>query len=260
MRKKLPFLVYFILALLLFLGTNEQRIKKANFISKTIYSPFINSIRKIENLFEIKKQNRLLSDQIAQKTIKVRELEQNLSELSAININFDIKPQKYELAEIIGYNGRFHERNLIIDKGLLDGIKKDFPVIYSNGIVGKVISTSQNYSIVLPFNHYNFHLGIMLKRNKLQGILESNIYGKSYMTMVKLGADIKLGDVVVTSNISSIFPKGYPVGTVTKLIEEPNKLFVKAEISTFVDPSSLDQIIILYFEKDRSYEQELKNN
>ena len=70
-------------------------------------------------------------------------------------------------------------------------------------------------------------------------------------------ATFPLGDTIVTSNISTVFPKGFPVGIVTKLIEEPDKTHMSAQISTFTKPASLDQVIVLFCKKDTSYEQEL---
>ncbi|MCK4311192.1 MAG: hypothetical protein KAW88_00480, partial [Candidatus Cloacimonetes bacterium] len=78
MRKNIPFIIYLLLALSLFLGNNEQRIKKANFLSQTLYYPFISSINKIESLFKIKEQNIILSQQLAQHTIMITALENKL--------------------------------------------------------------------------------------------------------------------------------------------------------------------------------------
>ncbi len=260
MRKHLYFIIYLIFTFILLLGNKEQRLVKANFLSSTLYSPFINSVDKIENLFKLQKNYQELSKKLAQKTNEIRDLEVILNKLKTTQTNFDVGKQQFILAQVVGYDGRFLERNLIIDKGRVQGIKPDFPVLHSDGIAGKIISVSLNYAIVLPLTHHSCRLGVMLKRNNLQGILETDIYGKTYMTMIKLGSDIKLDDEVVTSNISSIFPKNYPVGKVIKLIESPNKIFMKAEIKTFVESASLDQVIVLYYEKEKDYEREFQND
>ena len=139
-------------------------------------------------------------------------------------------------------------------------IKKDYPVISTEGIVGKIITVSQNYAVILPLDHHQFKIGVMLKRNHLQGLLESDILGNTFMTMIPIGSDIELGDTLQTSDISSIFPKGYPVGKVIKLIQSPNKIFMKAEIETFVKPTCLDQVVILHYEKEKNYEREIHRN
>ena len=107
------------------------------------------------------------------------------------------------------------------------------PVISNVGIVGKIISNSINYSVILPLNHSAFKVGVMCKRSHLQGIMESDAFGNSYMNLIKLGSDIVVGDTIVTSNISTIFPKGYPVGTITRLREAPNQVYMYANLQTF---------------------------
>lgn len=232
------------------LGGNEHRIKKASFLSRTLYLPLISSINQIETLFKIKDRNEQLRHINTQKTNKIVELENLLNKIENTNIKYETANLKFIQCDIIGYRGNFQERNLILNKGSIDGVKQDLPVISSNGIVGKIVSVSLNTSIVLPLSHSTFHLGVMCKRNHLQGILESDIYGRSYMSLIKLGSDITLGDTIITSNISTIFPKGYPVGTVKKLSETPDKVYMNASISTFEDPASLDQVIILQYKKE----------
>ncbi len=260
MRKHLSFFIYFLLAIILLFGNKDQRLSKANFLSSTIFLPFINTVNRIESLFEIDQQNKKLALELAKKTLEMGLLEDKIRNLQTTQINFDILNQEYILGDIISYAGRFKDQNLIINKGRLDKVKKNYPVLSNDGIVGKIIEVSLNYSVVLPLNHHQFKLGVMVKRNRLQGLLASDIYGNTFMTMIKPGSDIKLGDEIITSNISSVFPKNYPVGKVVKLIESPDKLFMKAELSTYVDPAMMDQVIIQFFEKDKSYEQELNNN
>ncbi len=260
MRKNLTFIIFLILAIVLSLGNHEQKIKKANFLSSIIYYPFISSINKIESLFKIKEKNEALSLKLAEQTQKVINLEDKLQNFKKIQLDFEIGTNEFILADIIGYHGNFKEKNFILNKGKKNRIKLNYPIISNNGIVGKIISVSQNYSIVLPLDHSTFKLGVMSKRTHLQGLMESDIYENTYMTLIKQGSDINLGDTIVTSNISTIFPKGYPVGTVTKLIEAPDKVYMNAKISTFVNSACLDQVIIIFYEKDKSYESEFQNN
>ncbi len=260
MKREFHFLVYLILAILLFIGSNDDRLKKAQFFSKTIYFPLINSIQKFNSLFDLKEKNQILSKKLSEHTVKITELENILVEIENAKIYYDTGNYSHLLADIIGFKGEFRERCLILNKGKKNKIKLNYPVISNDGIVGKVISVSRNYSIVLPLDHSRFRLGVMSKRNHLQGIMKSDIIGNSYMTLIKPGSDIKVGDIIVTSQISSVFPKGFPVGVVTKLIENPADVFMSAKIKIFTNPSELDQTVVLFYEKDESYEEELKSN
>ena len=260
MKREFHFLIYLILAILLFIGNNDDRLKKAQFLSKTIYLPLINSIQKFNSLFDLKEKNQLLSEKLSENTIRIIELENILLEIENYKIDYETGGYSHLLADIVGFKGEFKERCLIINKGKKNNIKLNYPVISNDGIVGKIISVSHNYSIVLPLDHSRFKLGVMSKRNHLQGIMKSDIFGNSYMTLIKPGSDIRVGDIIVTSQISSVFPKGFPVGKVIKLIENPADVFMSAKIQTFINPSELDQTVVLLYEKDKSYEEELKDN
>lgn len=258
-RRYITYLIFFLAALILFLGNSEQRIRKALFLNKTIYYPLLSSLKTIEDYFNLRSHYNQLLETVARQTLTINELTNLLTKYEKSDIAYNIKNIDFILAEVVGYSGNLWERNLIINKGSREGIKADLPVITTEGVAGKIQSVSENYAIILPYNHSTFKLGVMNKKNKLQGLLVSDIYGNSLMTMLRLGSDISIGDTIVTSNISSIFPSEYPVGRVTKITESPNRIHMEARIEGFVDPGSLNQIIILLYEKDTRYEKELNN-
>lgn len=260
MKREFHFVIYLVLSIILFIGSTEDRLVKAQFLSRTLYFPLINSIQKFNSLFDLKEKNEILSNLISEQTIKISELENKLSEIENLRIEYETGNYEHLLADIIGFKGEFQERCLIVNKGKKNKLKLNYPVISNHGIVGKIISISHNYSVVLPLDNSRFKLGVMSKRKHLQGLLESDIYGNSYMRLIKPGSDIEVGDIIITSQISSVFPKGFPVGKVTKLIENQAEIYMSAKIQTFVNPSELDQAVILLYEKDESYEEELKNN
>jgi rod shape-determining protein MreC len=259
-KKEFHFLIYIVLAIFLFIGSNDDRLKKAQFLNNTIYFPLVNPIHKFNSLLDFKEKYKILKKEHAEQTIRVIKLENKLVEIENSKIKYETSNYNHLLTDIIGFKGDFKERCLIINKGKRNNIKLNYPVISNDGIVGKIIAVSHNYSIVLPLDHSIFKLGIMSKRTHLQGIMESDIFGNSYMTLIKPGSDIKVGDIIVTSQISSVFPKGFPVGKVVKLTENPADVFMSAKIQTFINPSELDQAVVLLYEKDESYEEELKNN
>lgn len=260
MKREFHFVIYLVLAIILFLGSAEDRLVKTQFLSRTLYFPLINSIQQFNSLFDLKEKNKTLANLLSEQTIKISNLENKLSEIENLKIDYDTGNHDHLLADIIGFKGEFLERCLIVNKGRKDKLKLNYPVISNHGIVGKIISVSHNYSVVLPLDNSRFKLGVMSKRKHLQGILESDVYGNSYMKLIKQGSDIKVGDIIITSQISSVFPKGFPVGTVTKLIEDQAEIYMSAKIKTFVNPSELDQAVILLYEKDECYEEELENN
>lgn len=252
MKRSFEFIIYLLLGLILFAGNTAQKQNKSEFLGKTIYYPFISSLNRIDEILKVDLHNKELLKKVSSQTIELNSL-QNALEAAELQTNFT----DYIIADIIGYTGEFQQRNLILNTGIKDSIEVDFPVISSNGIVGKIVLSSGNYSVLLPFSHSSFQLGLMLKHNKLQGLMKSDVLGNSFMTLIKNGSEISIGDTVVTSNISRIFPKGYPVGTISKIIESSDKVHMKAQIKPFTDPLNVDKVIILKYKKDTKYEIEL---
>ena len=261
MLKKNGLFIFLLLISLIFqMGGEEAKQRKANFFGKFVFYPFIKSLNSMYEIFEIKEENILLSEALAIKQLEVVKLKNTLSYQEYITAQFEVEQTEFILSNIIAYTGNFQEKTLIIDKGTRDGLKRDFPVISTNGIVGKITTVTQNYAIVLPYNHSGFRLGVMLKRNSLQGLLKSDIYGNIAMTMLREGADINVGDTLITSDISNIFPQGFPIGIIDNIQNDNNNTNMKAKILPFEEIEQLDKVIIIKYKKDMSYEKEIDKN
>ena len=252
-RKYALTFILLLVSIALFLGDRQGRLERADFIGSTLYYPFMHSIKTIDQIFELKSQNRMLLDHNAGLQLQMRSLEQQLLKLqqipdAATNI-------QYIVANLVGYHGDFDNRNLIIDQGYLTGIEVNNPVISSSGVVGKVIVTAANHSIILPLNHPEFKLGVSNRRSHDQGLLVSNAAGEVCMSMIPLDATIAVGDTIITSNLSRIFPRGFPVGIVSKVVKTPGESYQKAELKTFVDPSVMEQVIVLLYQRETDFDE-----
>lgn len=228
------------------LGSTDARITKASFFGRTIFFPLVSSIKTIETNSDLQQENFILRSSLTQTTLQNIALQNEIKELCDVtSIGFSTQNAKFELAEVIGYSGVFYQRNLIVNKGRIHGIMSGSAVISGGGIVGKVISVSDTYSIILPFSNPSFQLPVMDTRTGVQGILQSDISGTISMNLVKLGSEIAGGDTIVTSNLSRLFPKGYPVGVVSRTRETSDNLFISAEINPFTLVENLEHVFIL---------------
>ena len=235
-----------IISIAMLIGNEESRIGKASFFGKTIFFPFVHSLRAIEVNNALRQENFTLRCQLTETTLQNIALKNSLKEyMGAMSISFDTGAVDFELAEVIGFSGQFEERNLIVDKGKMHGIVPGSAVISGNGIVGKIISVTDTYSVILPFSNPRFQIPVMDIRTSVQGILQSDISGTISMNMVKLGSEIVAGDTIVTSNLSRLYPKGYPVGMISRIKESDDNLFISAEISPFTLVENLEHLFIL---------------
>ena len=238
--------VLIILSIAMLIGSTETRAAKAAFFGRTLFFPFVHSLKAIESNQALQKENFILRSQLTESTLQNLALQNELKEyVDVASVSFDTSEVEFELAEVIGFSGQFQERNLIVNKGKTQGVAAGSAVISGNGIVGKIVSVTDSYSIILPFSSPRFQLPVMDSRTSVQGILQSDIAGTISMNLVKLGSEIAAGDTIVTSNLSRLFPKGYPVGTISRIRESTDNLFMGAEISPFTLVENLEHVYIL---------------
>jgi rod shape-determining protein MreC len=117
-------------------------------------------------------------------------------------------------AEVIAGPASPDFRTVTIDKGSSDGLANDMAVISPAGVVGRVILPSRRASKVQLLIDRNAAAGALIERTRVQGVVMG--VGESLLKMqyVPGTADVKTGDLVVTSGIDGIYPKGFVIGTI----------------------------------------------
>jgi rod shape-determining protein MreC len=251
LKKYILHAVLLILSLAMLLGSQEARIAKASFFGRTIFFPLVHSLKAIESNQQLKQDNFSLRSQLTESTLHNLELQNELRQYRDEQaIAYSTGEGDFILAEVIGFSGQFQERNLIVNKGRLHQIKPGSAVISGRGIVGKIVSVTDTYSVILPYSNPRFQVPVMDQRTGVQGILQSDISGIISMNMVKLGSEIATGDTIVTSNLSRLYPKGFPIGTISRIRESTDNLFISAELSPFTLVENLEHVFILTIRKD----------
>lgn len=257
MTKHYRFLIYLVLSLFLIFGSREVRYRKAEFIGKYLYFPFVSSVNWIESQLQLKSENWKLHNQIARYQQELNRIDLELDFYRKQNLEFQAPVYEHLTADVIGATGNYGQRYFILDKGSSSGIETNMPVLGKDGIIGKIVRNSLNYSLLMPFSHSDFKLGVMLKKNYLHGLLEADLEGNISMNMVTAGSEISLGDTLVTSHFSTTFPAFYPVGTISRLRMAQDKLNLSAEVKPFSDLQSMTTVIILKYKNEFEYQKEL---
>ncbi len=148
-------------------------------------------------------------------------------------------------ANVIGREPSNWFKYIFIDKGSDDGIRKDMPVITYLGLVGKVKATTPKTAKVMLILDVKSSLGGMIQKTRDIGVIEG--LGKNYLKMIYINnqANIKRGDVVITSGLGGIYPKGIVVGEVFKIDKELDKLYQKIYIVPRVDFMHLEEVFVI---------------
>ena len=257
-QKRYLLFSYLFIGLFLFFGNYQDRVARASFLGRTVYFPFTYSVREFKTLRQVKEENREQQILIGDLKVKNINYETVFNTYLQSRIEFPLQDTTFVLADVVGFSGSFFGRTMVINRGLLHGVETDDPVFSSRGIVGKVVTAYQNFSIVLPINHANFMLAVLNKNSGIQGILVSDVYSNVAMSFLRFGSNIAVGDTIVTSNLSQVFPPNYPVGRIIRLEESSDAIYFRAIVEPFSDIGNLQNVFVLLKEKQSFGEVEIE--
>ncbi len=173
------------------------------------------------DLRHVRSENADLQDKLARMRIQQVRLEEDANQARRLQVLLGFKEQYLSQtlpAQVISTTGSDFSRGVYIDKGTHDGVKQDMPVITPDGIMGKVLRVYPSSSLVLEINDPSSGAGVILEKSRLQGILKGNPNGNGELIIQNIMADekVEVGERVLTSGGDRIFPKGMPVGVVSR--------------------------------------------
>jgi rod shape-determining protein MreC len=201
----------------------------------------------------VRAENRELKDQIEQMRIEQVRLSEDAAQARRLQTLLAFKEQfisKTIAAQVIGSSGSDMSRIVYIDKGADAGLKRDMAVITSDGIVGKVMQVYPSVAQVLLINDQTSGVGVILEKSRLQGILRGTANGEVVVNDVMSDEQVPAGETLLTSGGDQIFPKGLPVGTVTK-VSSGKELFLNIRIKPATDLSKLEEVLVLVEKQER---------
>lgn len=155
-------------------------------------------------------------------------------------------------AHVIGIDPTGWFKSVIIDKGKWAGLRLDMPVVNAFGVVGRVVSVSSNYAKVLLIIDQNSAVDCLVQRSRDRGMLKGLMSEICKLDYVAKSNDITVGDIVVTSGLGGVFPKGLPVGRILDVKEISGELFKDIKIRTAVDFSKLEEVLVILEESKSS--------
>ena len=153
----------------------------------------------------------------------------------------------YLSARIVNTSTNKINNTLIINRGRDQKVEADMGVISAEGVVGVVTKVSGNYASVLPIINHQSNISSRLVRSNAEGILswDGISYKEGVLTGVPQHIDVAVGDTIVTSSNSNIYPPNVLVGTVKSYQVKSGNLYeIKVDLS--VDYKRLDNVYVVY--------------
>jgi rod shape-determining protein MreC len=273
MRKLLLFLArYSIVGLFLILGT----ISFALFLHNNKYpqSVFFSSSNKVVSylyhvsssvfdFFSLRSENERLLIQNTDLKNKIAELENRLAIVEELN-NFDIPHYIYSEKEYIFipakiiHNSTNKIRNFItLNKGERDGIRPDMGVVSAEGVVGIVKTVSNRFSVVISILNSMSQISSKIARNNQAGPLVWSGEDYRYATLTDIPRHVELfiGDSIVTSGLTTIFPANIPIGVIESFTIGEGDAFYSIKVRLAVDFRTVSNVSVFDY---KNYEEQIE--
>ncbi|PLX11513.1 MAG: rod shape-determining protein MreC [Marinilabiliales bacterium] len=275
MRSLLNFLlrIHFLLLFILIevfsfsLLINNNNFHKARFVNFTrqFAGNYYQKTTKLKEYLSLAEENQRLAEE-NNRLLNIIESTYKSDEIFFRSVNDTILNQRYRYTSARVINNSINKKHnfLTLNKGGQQGLKPEMAVVSNGSIVGVVKGVSKNYSTVISLLNLDLRISAKVKKNGYFGSLNWN--GEDYQTAIlkeiPLHANILVGDTIITSGFSSIFPEGVLIGFI-KSFEEKAGSFYEIEVDLSTDFKSLDNVSVignLLQTEIKNLEQETENN
>lgn len=161
-------------------------------------------------------------------------------------------------ASVIGSDPSGWIRGIVIDRGSVHGVEPGMAVVHSKGIVGQVASVSSNASRVLLVNDHSSGVDVVVQGSRARGVVEGAGERVCELKFITKETQVKEGDLIITSGMDRVFPKGLMVGTIVDVDSQSGGLFQTVEVKPSVDFSRLEEVLIVFPQPAVGAQQPLK--
>jgi len=209
----------------------------------------------IPDYFSLRQQNRILREQNLTLSDEVNRLRESAIENIRLRQLVGLRERPafgYISAQVVGTQVQALRNTVTINVGTKDGVLPGMPVVTDHGLVGRVVSASSGYAIVQLLYHKDLRVSARVQRSRVNGIVRWTGGGDLQFAHVPKTLDVAEGDVIITSEFSSLFPSGIRVGIVTSTRLLPGELFQAISVSPSVDFDRLEEVFVAKVVPDSS--------
>jgi rod shape-determining protein MreC len=155
------------------------------------------------------------------------------------------------IAELLAVGFEPFTNQVVINKGSRNGVYVGQPVLDAWGVMGQVISSGPITSRVLLINDPRSGAAVQSARNGMRAITAGDSFsGKLRLMYVPNTADIKVGDVFLTSGLGDRYPEGYPVGVVISVNKDPARQFAEVYLQPSAHLNSSRQVLLVWNQRN----------
>jgi rod shape-determining protein MreC len=197
----------------------------------------------------VRGENRRLREEIQQlriEALRVSETSEENARLRRLLTLREQLPMTTLAGEVIARESGGWIRSLTINRGRGDHVVRLTAVISPDGLVGRVVDVRPGASIVQVLTDPASSLSAHVVRTRTAGLVEGEPSGSLRLKfMARDGAGIQVGDLVVTSGLGGLFPRGIPIGRVRAIDDRGSALFHYATLTPVVDYARIDEVLLV---------------
>ncbi len=261
------FTVLLLVCIILILFSNRNMVIKPREVGQSLLSTLQLSIHSISTWFvntwnsinELKKLRQEL-DEAREKLLEHERISRDAAELHRENTQLKVQLKfskalafKQIPAEVIARDPGNEFSTLMVNKGTMHGVKRGMPVVAFQGglqgLVGKIVFAGLWTSTIKPITDPSSYVAARLQNSRYDGLVNGRQHymGGLIMRYIKKSAveDIQYGDLVITSGMGLLFPKGIHIGRVREMQAKAYEASLELEIEPIVDFSRLEYLFIL---------------
>lgn len=258
-RRPLFLLVIYILLSLLLMNSNDARSLHG---IRSVSLQFVEFFANIRHDISVWKDyqneaHRLRTENALLKLTRQRLQEALLRERRLQNLVRLPEETEYDFiaARVIGFGIEHGVRSLILNVGKKDSITENMTVINGDGLIGRIISVADNQSITQVLMDHNCLVSARLQKSRESGTISWT--GNSWLNLLYISRDVPvlLGEVVMTSGLSEIYPPNLIIGYVSHIEQNEYDLFKDIRVNPAVNFKALEEVVVLKILKAHLAEQ-----
>ncbi len=205
-----------------------------------IWNNYLSLVDTRQQNIEVMRFNRELRAQL----VAVNEIKLENRRLKKLLDFVEDDPRRVLPALVVAEDASSWARTIVIDKGVSQGVHEGLPVVVAEGVVGRVIKAAANSSRVLLVTDASSSVAGLVQRTRTRGVARGN--GLQLKLEYALRSDpVERDDLVVTSGMGGVFPKGLVVGWVASVHRDAFGLFQQIDLTPAVDFSRLEEVLVL---------------
>lgn len=215
--------------------------------ASTLFGNISSTITSIKDYFRLKEMNESLANENI--LLKNRLEEYELLRDTIIHgtvIQDSIPVYEYIGAKQVNATYNRTKNYITLNRGRKNGLQKEMAVCTPEGIVGLIQDLSDHFAVVIPLINVDSRISAKIKKNNYYGSLQwdGNDYAYSYLNDIPYHVEVNVGDTIVTSGLSKIFPEGIVVGYVESVDKETAN-FLKIKVKLAVDFKRINHVYVI---------------